>query len=83
MKKYERRKGDKEMEQTIAYVDEFLRSEGTTFQDKIDYEKNKSYDDGERASLLKTAKKMLADNLNIKYIIKYTGLSKEEIESLK
>ena len=44
------------MEQTIAYVDEFLRSEGTTFQDKIDYEKNKSFDDGERASLLKTAK---------------------------
>ena len=82
MKKYERRKGDKEMEQTIAYVDEFLRSEGTTFQDKIDYEKSKSFDDGERASLLKTANKMLADNLNIKSIIKY-WLIKEEIESLK
>ena len=74
------------MEQAIKYIDEFLEKEGTTFQDKIDYEKVKSFDDGlmkgEKAGIMKTAKKMLKDGLNINSIAKYTGLSKEEIENL-
>ena len=70
------------MEQTIAYVDEFLRSEGTTFQDKIDYEKNKSFDDGERFSLLKTAKKMLKKGFSTQDIAEITNLTIDEINSL-
>ena len=75
-------KDDEVMEQAIKYIDEFLEKEGTTFQDKIDYEKVKSFDDGEKAGIMKTAKKMLKDDLNINSIAKYTGLSKEEIENL-
>ena len=75
-------KDDEVMEQAIKYIDEFLEKEGTTFQDKIDYEKVKSFDDGEKAGIMKTAKKMLKDGLNINSIAKYTGLSKEEIENL-
>ena len=75
-------KGDEVMEQTIKYIDEFLEKEGTTFQDKIDYEKVKSFDDGEKTGIMKTAKKMLKDGLNINTIAKYTGLSKEEIKKL-
>ncbi len=37
---------------------------------------------GLQQGLVETAKKMLADNLPIDLIIKYTGLSKEEIENL-
>ena len=79
-------KEDEVMEQALKYIDEFLEKEGTTFQDKIDYEKVKSFDDGlmkgEKAGIMKTAKKMLKDGLNINSIAKYTGLSKEEIENL-
>ena len=87
-------KDDEVMEQAIKYIDEFLEKEGTTFQDKIDYEKVKSFDDGlikgekagiikgKKAGIIETAKKMLKDGLNINSIAKYTGLSKEEIENL-
>ncbi len=79
-------KEDEVMEQALKYIDEFLEKEGTTFQDKIDYEKVKSFDDGlmkgEKTGIMKTAKKMLKDGLNINTIAKYTGLSKEEIKKL-
>ena len=39
--------------------------------------------EGKRESTLETAKKMLKDNLDIKMICKYTGLTKKEINSLK
>ena len=75
-------KDDEVMEQALKYIDEFLEKEGTTFQDKIDYEKVKSFDDGEKAGIIKTAKKMLKDGLNINSVAKYTGLSLEEIKEL-
>ena len=75
-------KEDEVMEQALKYIDEFLEKEGTTFQDKIDYEKVKSFDDGEKAGIIKTAKKMLKDGLNINSVAKYTGLSLEEIKEL-
>ena len=83
-------KDDEVMEQAIKYIDEFLEKEGTTFQDKIDYEKVKSFDDGEetgiikgrKAGIIETAKNMLKDGLNVNTIAKYTGLSKEEIKKL-
>lgn len=34
------------------------------------------------ANMLNSAKKMLKDDLDIKTIMKYTGLSKEEIENI-
>ena len=37
---------------------------------------------GKRETLNETAKKMLKDNLNKKIIIKYTGLSEEEIDKI-
>lgn len=72
-------KDDEAMEQSIAYVQEFLKENGTTWQDKLNYEKNKARDEG----LIETARNMLKDNMDIKEISKYTGLSQIEIEALK
>ena len=69
---------DENMNQAIEYIEKFLKEEGTTLQDKIDYEKAKSYDEG----IIETAKKMLQDGLNVNSIAKYTGLSINEIEEL-
>ena len=71
------------MEQALKYIDEFLEKEGTTFQDKIDYEKVKSFDDGEKTGIIKTAKNLLNMNFSVNDIMKATGLSKEEIKNLK
>ena len=79
-------KGDDVMEQAIAYVDQFLKEEGTTFQDKIEYEKTKSEAKGraeEHEKMIKAAKNMLQDGISMKAIIKYTGLSKQDIENIK
>lgn len=74
---------DKTMEQTIAYVDAFLKEEGTTFQDKINYEKNKSLEEGKKENTIEIAKNLLKTELKIDDIAKATGLSKQEIEALK
>ena len=80
-------KEDKTMEDVIKYVDWFLKEEGTTFQDKIEYEKAKSEAKGREEGIdmerKETAKNMLQDGISIKAIMKYTGLSKEEIENIK
>ena len=67
------------MEQSIAYVQEFLKENGTTWQDKLNYEKNKARDEG----LIETAKNMLNKGYEIEEIANLVGLSKEEIEALK
>lgn len=69
---------DKNMKQTIEYIEKFLEEEGTTLQDKIDYEKAKSYHEG----FTKMAKKMLQAGFNVDRIAEYTGLSISEIEEL-
>ena len=38
--------------------------------------------EGEKETKIKTAKKMIKDNMDINLIIKYSGLSKKEIEKL-
>lgn len=88
-------KDDEAMEQSIAYVQEFLKENGTTWQDKLTYEKNKGRDEGlveghaegliegRAEGLIEAARNMLNDNMDIKEISKYTGLSKIEIEVLK
>ena len=70
---------DEAVKRSIAYVQEFLKENGTTWQDKLNYEKNKARDEGR----IETAKNMLKDNMDMKEISKYTGLSKAEIEELK
>ena len=80
-------KGDKTMEDVIKYVDWFLKEEGTTFQDKIEYEKAKSEAKGREEGIdmerKETAKNMLQDGISIKAIMKYTGLSETDISNLK
>ena len=80
-------KGDKTMKDVIKYVDWFLKEEGTTFQDKIEYEKAKSEAKGREEGIdmerKETAKNMLQDGMSIKAIMKYTGLSETDISNLK
>ena len=73
-------KGDDVMEQANAYVDQFLKEEGTTFQDKIEYEKAKSEAKGREEDKMETAITMLNKNYSISEIMDITGLSKTEIE---
>ena len=78
-------KDDEIMEDVIKYVDWFLKEEGTTFQDKIEYEKAKSEAKGEtkgEKNALKTAKNMLQDGVNIKSIMKYTGLTEKDSHNM-
>ena len=76
-------KDDEAMEQSIAYVQEFLKENGTTWQDKLNYEKNKSREEGRDEGLIETAKNLLQMNLSTQDIKNATGLSIEEIEALK
>ena len=72
-------KGDKAMEQSIAYVENFLKDNGTTWQDRLNYEKSKGRDEVR----FETAKNLLQMNLSMEDIAKATGLSINEIETLK
>ena len=80
-------KGDEKLDQTIAYVKDFLEKNGTTFRDKLIYEKNVSheegYDEGKKEKSIETAKSMLKDKCEISTIMKYTNLTKEQIEALQ
>ena len=75
-------KGDKTMEDVIKYVDWFLKEEGTTFQDKIEYEKAKSEAKGREDDKKETAKNLLNMNMPVANISKATGLSEQEINNL-
>ena len=75
-------KGDDAMKQAIAYVDQFLKEEGTTFQDKIEYEKAKSEAKGREDDKKETAKNLLNMNMPVANISKATGLSEQEINNL-
>ena len=74
---------DEAVKCSIAYVQEFLKENGTTWQDKLDYEKNKSREEGRDEGLTETAKNLLQMNLSTQDIKKATGLSIEKIEALK
>ena len=75
-------KGDKTMKDVIKYVDWFLKEEGTTFQDKIEYEKAKSEAKGREDDKKETAKNLLDMNMPIADISKATGLSEQDINNL-
>ena len=84
-------KGDDAMEQSVAYVKEFLKENGTTFQDRLIYEKNVGRDEGlaegraegKKENAIETAKNMFLDKVDINKIVQYTGLSVKQIEALK
>ena len=73
-------KGEMEMEQAIAYMEDFLNDE--EIQDVYDKIVDVA-DKAERKANINTAKKLLKMNLSIKNISEATGLSTEEIENLK
>ena len=76
-------KGDDAMEQSVAYVKEFLKENGTTFQDRLIYEKNVGRDEGKKENAIETAKNLLNTSLTIEEIAAATGLSYKEIEALE
>ena len=65
------------LEDHIQMAEEKGRNEGYTSG------VNDGYNSGRNDAVLETAKNMLKDNINIKSIMKYTGLTKKEIEKLK
>ena len=65
-------------DEIISLNDEYDRAE----LDKVSA-RNLGIEQGRLDGIKETAKNMLKDNLDIKTICKYTGLSKEEVESLK
>ena len=79
------------MEEAIRYAEEFLKEEGTTFQDKLNFEKSKSFNngeeiglkEGEKKGILKTAKNMLKKKYPIQDIAELTNLTIEEIKNIK
>ena len=78
--------GDEIMEQTLKFMDDFLNDEEIrNVYDKIrdvEYHAKKEGLAEGHANMLNSAKKMLKDDLDIKTIMKYTGLPKEEIENI-
>ena len=71
---------DEVMEQAIKYMEEFLKDE--EIQDIYDKIADVEYN-AEQAGIIKTAKNMIQNGLSVSEIMKYTGLSKEEVEALE
>ena len=77
-------KGDDIMEQALDFMESFLNDEHIRdVYDKINDVKEEAMEEGKRENAIETAKSMLKDNMSIKMISKYTGLSKQEIEALR
>ena len=77
-------KGDDIMEQALDFMESFLNDENIRdVYDKINDVKEEAMEEGKRENAIETAKSMLKDNMSIKMISKYTGLSKQEIEALR
>ena len=83
---------DEDLKRVVKFMEEFVNDEEVrALYDKIndvervalDKGKAEGKAEGESIGILKTAKNMLHDGLNIESIIKYTGLSEKEIEALK
>nr|WP_121272935.1 hypothetical protein [Pedobacter schmidteae] len=65
--------------------DQYIRekSEQLGVQQGLQQGLEQGLEKGAHTKAIETAKKMSADNMPIDQIIKYTGLSKEEIEALQ
>ncbi len=75
-------KGDQIMENSIRVVDEWNKTHIYTWEDYIREQTSRAMYIGREENTLEIAKSMLKDNMPIKSIIKYTGLSQEEVENL-
>ena len=53
------------------------------FEEKLDHDVTQSRREGEQQKAIDTARKMLADGLDMELVLKYTGLSAEELASLE
>ncbi len=73
----------------IANIAQYSREEQQAYQDSLKYQRDlknsmdTSFEEGEIKKAVKIAKKMLADGLPIATILKYTDLTKEEIEDIR
>ena len=75
---------DEVMEQAIKYMEEFLKDEEIQdIYDKIADVEYRAKEDGLEQGIIKTAKNMIQNGLSVSEIMKYTGLSKEEVEALE
>ncbi len=84
-------KGDKNMEESIKFLKWYSTSEENhTFEDIVSFARMNAKEEGitegeasgEYKNKLETARNMLQDKLDIKSIIKYTGLTKKEIKAI-
>ncbi len=77
-------KDDKKMEEAIRYIENWYReSDRTGLKRMLDEAEYNGIEFGSNKRNKEVAKNMLADDLDINIISKYTGLSKKEIEALK
>ena len=75
---------DEVMEQAIKYMEEFLKDEEIQdIYDKIADVEYRAKEEGLEQGIIKTAKNMIQNGLSVSEIMKYTGLSKEEVEALE
>ena len=75
-----------------GFLSEYLSRKSTEVENMLlteyDYDtdiavqRQEAYEDGSQQAKIETAKNMLKDNLDIQTIIKYTGLSIDEIKNL-
>ena len=76
-------KGDRIMQETVEFVENFLNSEERLEKyDKINILLSQAEDKGRDEEKITTAKNMLDDGVEISMIMKYTNLPKEKIEAL-
>ncbi len=76
--------GDEIMERAIEFMERFVNDEEVcNIYDKINDAKLYAKEEGVKEGILETAKKMLSDGMNISTIMKYTNLTKHEIEALR
>ena len=80
------------MEQTLKFLEDYLADESNKgYGSLYDYDVEEAREEGERAgrkagmkaNQIATAKRMLADGLNLEKTSKYTGLSIKVLEKLK
>ena len=72
------------MEQALKFMKRFVNDEkNLSIFDSIKDRERNAKEDGILEEKKKTAKNMLQDDMSINIIMKYTGLSKEEIENIK
>ncbi len=76
------------MEQALKFIDAYLADESNQgYGSQYDLDVEEAREEGEKAGIkanqIATAKKMLADGMNLEKTAKYTGLSIKVLEKLR